>query len=92
LTVDEMTPDEAFQYVPASLWPTTLAMVLRMFPGPGPYRQCKDYGDAAQGGLHKIFDRTLEDVRGLIRRTRSLVVTDWEANREINAVLQKFLT
>jgi len=92
LTVDEMTPDEAFQYIPAPLWPTTLAMVLRMFPGPGPYRQCKDYGDAPQGGLHKIFDRTLEDVRGLIRRTRSLVVTDWEANREINAVLQKFLT
>ncbi|MBN2131070.1 MAG: hypothetical protein JW741_16325 [Sedimentisphaerales bacterium] len=91
LTVDEMTPDEAFQCVPASLWWTTLAMVLRMFPGPGPYRQCKDSGDAPQGGLHKIFDRTLADVRGLIRRTRSLVVTDWEANREINAVLRKFL-
>jgi hypothetical protein len=92
LIVDEMTPDDAFQYIPPPLWWATLAMVLRMFPGPGPYRQCRDYGDAPQGGLHQIFDRPLEDVRGLIRRTRSLVVTDWEANGEINAVLQKFLT
>jgi len=91
VTVDEMTPDEAFESIPAPFWWTTLAMVLRMFPGPGPYRQCKDYGDAPQGGLHKIFDRTLEDVRALIRRTRSLVVTDWKANQEITAVLRKFL-
>jgi hypothetical protein len=63
-----------------------------MFPALGPEAECKDYGDAQQGGLHKIFERTIADLDKLILRTRSLVVTDWKSNQEISAVINKYLT
>ena len=91
LTFDKITADEAFSLIPAELWRRTLGMILRMFPGPGPHRQCKDYGDAVQGGLHKVFDRATEELDDLILRTRSLIVTDWKSSREIAAVIQSFL-
>ena len=91
LTLDETTPEEAFSLIPSELWLTTLAAVLRMFPGPGPYSECKDYGDAPQGGLHKVFEKTMSDLDTLILRTRSFIVADWKSNREIAAVIQKFL-
>jgi hypothetical protein len=91
LTFDEMTPEEAFSLIPSELWLTTLATVLRMFPGPGPYSECKDYGDAPQGGLHKVFERTLSDLDNLILRTRTFIVADWKSNQEIASVIRKFL-
>jgi len=91
LTFDEMTPDEAFSLIPFELWLPTLGTVLRMFPGPGPYSECKDYGDAPQGGLHKVFVKTTSDLDNLILRTRSFIVADWKSNQEIAAVIQKFL-
>jgi len=91
LTFDEMTPDEAFSLIPSELWLTTLATVLRMFPGPGPYSECKDYGDAPQGGLHKVFEKTISDLNNLILRTRSFIVADWKSNQEITSVIERFL-
>jgi len=91
LTFDEMTPDEAFSLIPSELWLTTLATVLRMFPGPGHYSECRDYGDAPQGGLHKVFEKTTGDLDNLILKTRSFIVADWKSNQEIAAVIQKFL-
>jgi hypothetical protein len=90
LTSDDITADEALGLIPPDLWWPVLAVVLRMFPGPGPHRECRDYGDAPQGGLHRVFENTLADLQRLIRRTRNLIVTDWNANREITAVLQEF--
>jgi hypothetical protein len=91
LTFEEMTPDEAFSLIPSELWLTTLATVLRMFPGPGPYSECKDYGDAPQGGLHKVFEKTMSNLDKLILRTRSFIIADWKSNEEITSVIQKFL-
>jgi hypothetical protein len=91
LTLDEMTSEEAFGLVPPELWWTTLAIILRMFPASGPEGTCKDYGDAQQGGLHKVFERTIADLDKLIARTRSLIITDWRSNQEIAAVIQKYL-
>ncbi|MHC4111732.1 MAG: hypothetical protein ACYSUY_11700 [Planctomycetota bacterium] len=91
LTFDEITPDEAFSLIPSELWLTTLATVLRMFPGPGPCSECRDYGDAPQGGLHKVFEKTMNDLDNLILRTRSFIVADWKSNQEIASVIQKFL-
>lgn len=91
LTFDEMTADEAFGSIAAELWWPTLAIILRMFPGPGPYRECRDYGDAPAGGLHKVFERTAEDLDDLILRTRGLIVTDWRANQEIARILRKLM-
>lgn len=92
LTFDKITSDEAFSLIPSELWWTTLAIILRMFPGLGPDTECKDYGDAQQGGLHKVFERTITDLDNLILRTRSLIVADWKSNQEISSVIQRYLT
>ena len=92
LTFDKITSDEAFSLIPCELWWTTLAVILRMFPGLGPETECKDYGDAQQGGLHKVFERTIVDLDNLILRTRSLIVADWKSNQEISSVIQGYLT
>jgi hypothetical protein len=92
LTFDETSPDEAFGMIPAELWWQTLRIISRMLTGLGPDSECKDYGDAQPGGLHKVFERTMEDIDNLIWKTRSLIVSDWDSNREISAVIQKYLT
>ena len=91
LVFDEIKMDEAYSLIPSELWFKTLATVLCMFPGPGPYGECKDYGDAPQGGLHKVFDRTMSDLDNLILRTRSFIVADWKSNQQVASVIQKFL-
>jgi hypothetical protein len=92
LSRETITPQEAFDLVPADLWFETLAMLVRMLPAVGPDSICRDYGDAPRGGLHKIFDRPLNDLDTLLIRTRSLIVIDWRFNREIHAVLRKLST
>ncbi len=92
LTFEKLTSAEAFGLIPSELWWATLAIILRMFPGLGPDTNCKDYGDAQQGGLHKVFERTIADLDNLILRTRSLIVSDWKSNQEISSVIQRYLT
>ncbi len=92
LASEGISPEEGFDFVPAELWWDTLAMIIRMFPAIGPDSECRDYGDAAVGGFHKVFDRAANDLETLIRRTRSLIVIDWKYNREIHAVVRSHLT
>ncbi|UCD74782.1 MAG: hypothetical protein JSV91_13460 [Phycisphaerales bacterium] len=89
LVHEEMTPEEAFSYVPLDLWAETLAMMVRMFPGVGPDSVCCDYGDAAPGGLHKVLEPAQNQLEDLLVRSRSLIVVDWAANREIHAVIRR---
>ncbi|NQT81748.1 hypothetical protein HQ563_01905 [bacterium] len=91
LTCEEVTPGDAFDLIPAEVWWSTLAMVLRVFPGAGPDSTCQDYGDAQPGGIHKVFDRLMKDLDDLLVRTRSLIVIDWRFNREIHAVIRSHL-
>src|SRR6185503_5200528 len=92
LTRDTLTPQEAFDLVPANLWFDTLGLLVRMLPAIGPDSICRDYGDAPRGGIHKIFDPALDALDMLLVRTRSLIVIDWRFNREIHAVLRRFST
>lgn len=92
LAFDKIIPDEAFGLIPHELWWKTVAIILRMFPGAGPDSECKDFGDAQQGGLHKVFERTMADLDNLILRTRCLIVTDWKSNQEIADVIQRYLS
>jgi hypothetical protein len=57
-----------------------------------PDAECRDYGDAQQGGLHKVFERTIADLDNLILKTRSLIVSDWKSNQEISGVIQRYLS
>ena len=92
LTREDVSPEDAFDLVPAELWWDTLAMVVRMFPSMGPDSACRDYGDANRGAIHTVFDRALGDLDALLLRTRSLIVIDWRFNREIHAVIRRHLT
>ena len=69
-----------------------LKIIMKMLPGLGPDSECRDYGDAQPGGLHKIFESTLDNLDNLILKTRSLIVSDWKSNREIAEVVQTYLT
>jgi hypothetical protein len=92
LTREAIEPQDAFDVVPTDLWWDTLAAIVRMFPAMGPDSSCRDYGDAPQGGIHKIFAQALADLESLLLRTRSLIVIDWRFNREIHAVIRGHLT
>ena len=92
LTRETLTPEEAFDLVPASLWFDTLALLVRMLPGVGPDSVCCDYGDAPRGGIHKIYEPVQSALDTLLVRTRSLIVIDWRFNREIHGVLRRFST
>lgn len=85
----DMTPWDALAYLPASLWIEALAMVVRMLPGIGPHATCRSLGDAPRGALHSVFDRALDDLEALSSRSRTLLVFDGEANREIHAVIER---
>ena len=40
----------------------------------------------------RMFDAALDDLDGLIRRSRSLIVIDWRFNREVRSVIRSKLT
>jgi len=92
LTQEEITATEAFDLIPADLWWDALGMIVRMFPGIGPDSLCRDFGDARGAGLAKVFDPVMNDLDSLLLRTRSLIVIDWRFNREVHAVIRKYLT
>lgn len=87
---EEMTSQDAFDLIPAELWFETLAMIVRMFPGLGPDSVCRDFGDARDGALQRVFESTISDLDRLITRSRSLIVIDWRFNREVHAIVRRF--
>ena len=92
LTFDEINSDEIFGIIPPEIWWAILIIIMKMLPGLGPDSECRNYGDAQPGGLHKVFERTMEDIDNLILKTRSLIVSDRQSNQEIAAVIQQYLS
>lgn len=88
---EAIPPEQAMDLVPADVWADTLGLIIRMLPGVGPDSVCADYGDAEPGALHRVFDRTMQDLMNLLVRTRSLIFVDWRYNREVNAVIRDHL-
>jgi hypothetical protein len=86
-----MEPMAAFELLPSEMWYHTLAAIIRLFPGIGPDSYCKDFGDAPALALEVIFNKTLEDFEKLLVRSRSLVVIDWNANREVHSAIRDVL-
>jgi hypothetical protein len=91
LAEEGITPEEALGLVPEDLWWSTLAMVVRMFPGLGPASLCRDYGDARPGGLHLAFERALADLDTLILKTRCLVTPDLRSSTQIATVIRQYV-
>ena len=88
---EAMEPKQAFNLLPEELWYDTLAALVRLFPGVGPDSACKDFGDVPAFALESVFNTPLADLERLLVRSRSLIVIDWNANREINSVVANFL-
>ena len=91
LVQEALDPKQAFNFLPEELWYDTLAALVRFFPGVGPDSACKDFGDVPAFALESVFNTPLADLEKLLVRSRSLIVIDWNANREINSVIANFL-
>jgi len=91
LTQEPMEPMAAYELLPPELWHQLLAAIVRFFPGLGPNSHCKDYGDAPSLALEVVFNKPLEELEKLLVRSRSLIVIDWHANREVHSAIRDFL-
>jgi hypothetical protein len=80
-------PLEGFAHLPADLWYEALGALVRLFPGVGPDSLCKDFGDAPAQALEAVFNEPLAGFERLVIGSRSLIVNDSAANREIRALL-----
>ncbi len=88
---EAVEPKDALQLLPSELWFDTLATIVRLFPGIGPDSICRDYGDVPSLALETVFNRPLEELEKLLVRSRSLIVIDWGANREIHSAIKDYL-
>jgi hypothetical protein len=88
LAQEPMEPMAAFELLPPELWHHTLAAIVRLFPGLGPDSYCKDFGDAPSLALEGVFNKPLEEMEKLLVRSRSLIVIDWKANREVHSAIR----
>lgn len=86
-----MKPEEAFQLLPAELWYDTLGLIVRLFPGMGPDSFCRDFGDVPSLALESVFNGAIEELEKLLDRSRSLIVIDWNYNREIRSTIQNYI-
>ena len=68
-----------------------LKALMDFFPGLGPDSYCKDYGDAPALALEVVFNKPLEELEQLLVRSRSLIVIDWRANREVHSAIRDVL-
>ena len=87
LLFDSQTVAETFEIIPPALWNRVLAMIVRMLTGVGADAICRDFGDAPQGGIHKIFDAVSSDLYALLVACRSLIVPDHAQRNELRSVV-----
>ena len=76
---------------PEDLWWDAIALIARLFPGVGPDSLCRDFGDAPPLALENVFSKPLAALEKLLVRSRSLLLVDWNYNREIRSVIGKFM-
>jgi hypothetical protein len=76
---------------PADLWWDAISLIIRLFPGIGPDSLCRDFGDAPPLALENVFKEPLSELERLLVQSRSLLLVDWNYNREIRSVIGKFL-
>ncbi len=74
-------------FLPPRMWAETIALLVRLMPGLGNASVCADYGAAPSGGLHVPLEETIAALENLCARARSLVISDWNSNRELRSLL-----
>ncbi|MEZ0254323.1 MAG: hypothetical protein ACAI37_03555, partial [Chthoniobacter sp.] len=91
LLADSLSPEEGALLFPGELWWATIGVIMRCFPGVLPASYCRDLGDAPALALEKVFDAPLAHLDSLLVRSRSLILIDWNMNREIRSVIEQAL-
>lgn len=81
----------AFQAIPPALWHQTLACIIAMFSGHSADSQAKEFGDAPNGAIHRVFDRPLEELYALLASCRALIVPDQSLSNEVRSVVRDCL-
>ena len=76
---------------PEELWWDAIALISRLFPGVVLDSLCRDFGDAPPLALENVFSKPLAALEKLLVRSRSLLLVDWNYNREIRSVIGKFM-
>ncbi len=89
---EELSAPEALRGIPFQLWVDILATVCRMFPGLSPDSSCRSLGDAPAHAPHRVFDTAKRDLNRLLVCSRSLIVVDWESNREVHSLIRDHMT
>ena len=82
--------DSAGELIPAGLWTHVLALLVRMVPAAGPDSFCRAYGIMPPAGMAGALDPVVDVLSRLLIQTRSLIVIDWQVNREVHAVIRRF--
>ena len=86
---ESIAPEAAI--FPSDLWWDAISLIVRFFPGIGPDSLCRDFGDAPPLALESVFTEPLAELEKLLVRSRSLLLVDWNYNREIRSVIGKYL-
>lgn len=77
----------ALAVVTTGLWSGVLAALVRSIPGLGPDSTARNYAEAPPKAPERVFDPLLSDLRSLVIRSRSLVVSDSGSNTEIRSLI-----
>ena len=88
---DALTAEDARAAFPQALWWEIIAWIVRLFPGVTPESYCRDYADAPAPALEMAFEGPRAELDGLLLHSRSVIVSDVHAHREIRAVIGSFL-
>jgi hypothetical protein len=75
--------------LPPELWWDTLAMLVRMLSGVGPDSDCAGLADVDPDQPHRVFDSAARAASSLVIRSRSLLLVDWQYNRQVHAVVRQ---
>ncbi len=84
------TAEQNGELIPLQLWAEILALVVEMIPAAGPDSLCRAYGTIPPAALANVFDPVTDKLDRLLIQTRSLIVIDWQVNREVHAVIRRF--
>jgi hypothetical protein len=82
--------ENAGDLIPAALWADILALMVKMLPAIGPDSLCRTYGTMPAAAMANVFDPVVAKLDRLLIQTRSLIVIDWQVNREVHSVIRRF--
>jgi hypothetical protein len=78
------------ELIPMRLWADILSLMVQLIPAVGPDSFCRAYGTIPSAAMATVFEPVAERLQRLLIQTRSLIVIDWQVNREVHAVIRRF--